>query len=115
MTDTGNAGQAAGEHAVRFAAVFDEETRRHDERFHAAAAVRPGDRVLDVGCGTGWATRWAAATAGADRAPGHAVGVDLSMPALAHAVRLSAERQVPNARFVAADAERTAFAPGSFD
>jgi SAM-dependent methyltransferase len=112
MEQTGNAGQAAGDHAVRFAAVFENETARHDERFLAAAAVRPGDRVLDVGCGTGWAARRAASAAGPH---GYAVGVDLSLTGLAHARRLAAERGVGNVRFVAADAQRALFAPGSFD
>ena len=54
-----NAAQAAewdgpaGAHRTRHAAVFDAETRPHNERFRAATAVAPGDRVLDIGCGTG--------------------------------------------------------------
>ncbi|MFG1675885.1 TetR family transcriptional regulator [Micromonospora sp. NPDC049282] len=40
------------------------------------AAVRPGDRVLDVGCGTGQLTRLAAGRS----ATGSALGVDLSAP-----------------------------------
>jgi SAM-dependent methyltransferase len=103
---------AAGEHAVRFAAVFADETRAHDERFYAAAAVRPGDRVLDVGCGTGEATRWAGRAAGP---AGHAVGVDVSRTVLPAAGRLAAAEGLGNVRFVAADAQGPVFAPGSFD
>jgi ubiquinone/menaquinone biosynthesis C-methylase UbiE len=112
VDETGNTTQAAGEHAVRYATVYETETERHDERFRAAAAVRDGETVLDVGCGTGWAARWAARDAGPD---GRAVGVDLSLVALAHARRLAAERGVPNVRFVAADAQRALFAPETFD
>jgi len=43
-----------------------------------AAKLRPGDRVLDVGCGCG-ATTCAARAA----APGRVLGVDLSEPMLA--------------------------------
>jgi SAM-dependent methyltransferase len=41
------------EHRITYADVFDREAPEHDEALHAAAAVAPGDRVLDVGCGTG--------------------------------------------------------------
>jgi SAM-dependent methyltransferase len=58
-----NSGQAAGEHRARFAELWDAEVRPHNERFRAAAAVGPRDRVLDVGCGTGQATREAARAA----------------------------------------------------
>ncbi|MEO3778663.1 methyltransferase domain-containing protein [Micromonospora sp. B11E3] len=75
------------------------------------AAVRPGDRVLDVGCGTGQLTRLAARRAG----DGHALGVDLSAPMLDRAAA-SAEREgVANVRFVRGDAQVHPFAAGSFD
>jgi cyclopropane fatty-acyl-phospholipid synthase-like methyltransferase len=75
-----NAAQAAewdgpaGAHRTRYAAVFDAESRPHNQRFRAAAGVAPADRVLDVGCGTGQSTRDAARAAVA----GSALGVDLS-------------------------------------
>lgn len=42
---------------------YDAELRRHNEHLRAAADVHPGDRVLDVGCGTGLTTRQAARAA----------------------------------------------------
>ena len=59
-------------------------------RLFEAAAIAPGERVLDVGCGCG-ATTIAAARAALDlaRPGGRAVGVDLSAPMLD---RLSAVR-----------------------
>lgn len=50
------------------------------------ADVRPGERVVDVACGTGIIARSIAA-----REPGaHVVGVDVAPPMLAHAAALSA-------------------------
>jgi ubiquinone/menaquinone biosynthesis C-methylase UbiE len=82
-----------------------------------AAAISPGERVLDVGCGCG-ATTIAAAqaahgTAGAGslaRLPGGgksgtAVGLDLSGPMLDVARSLAAQAGVANAGFVRGDAQ----------
>jgi SAM-dependent methyltransferase len=91
------------EHRVRFAAIFDEEVRRHNERFRAAAAVRPGEDVLDVGCGTGESTR-EAAEAGAT-----ALGVDVSEPAITRA------RELGGAAFEVADAQTHPFPAAAFD
>ncbi|RSD07258.1 class I SAM-dependent methyltransferase [Amycolatopsis eburnea] len=91
------------EHRARFAAIFDEEVRRHNERFRAVAAVRPGEDVLDVGCGTGESTREAAA-AGAT-----ALGVDLSAPAIAKA------RELGGAVFEVADVQTHPFPADTFD
>lgn len=61
---------------------YDAELRRHNELLRAATRVGPGDRVLDIGCGTGQTTREAARVT----ASGSAVGVDLSVPMLEQAV-----------------------------
>lgn len=71
----------------------------------AFAAVQPGERVLDVGCGTGDTT---AALAGiADSV----LGVDISEPLVAAA----RAKNIVNATFLVADAATHAFEPGSFD
>jgi SAM-dependent methyltransferase len=73
-----------------------------------AAAIAPGDRVLDVGCGCGHTTI-AAAQAGA------AVGLDLSAPMLAEARRLAIEAGADRARFVQGDAQACPIQPRSCD
>ena len=112
-----NAAQAAewdgpaGAHRTKYAAVFDAETRPHNERLRAAAGVAPRDRVLDVGCGTGQTTRDAARAATA----GSALGVDLSAQMLEHARILSREEGLANVSFLQADAQVHQFPAASFD
>jgi SAM-dependent methyltransferase len=67
-----------------------------------AAAIRPGDRVLDVGCGCGEVT---VALARAARPGGSVDGLDLSGPILAVARRLAAEAGAAEVRFVRGDAQ----------
>ena len=74
----------------------------------AAAGAQPGERVIDIGCGTGGTT---AELAGAVGASGHVLGVDISEP-LVEAARA---RAPGNATFEVADAATHAFAPASAD
>jgi SAM-dependent methyltransferase len=106
-----NAGQAAGEHRIRHADLFDAEVRPHNERFRAAAGVRPRDRVLDVGCGTGQSTRDAARAA----FMGSVLGVDLSAAALELARRVSEDEGLGNVGYQLADAQVHPFPPAHFD
>ncbi len=109
--DSVNAAQGAGEHRVMHAALFDDEIRPHNERFRAAARVGPGDRVLDIGCGTGQSTREAARAA----AGGSVLGVDLSAPAIELARQLSANERLGNVIYLRADAQVHPFPAGHFD
>ncbi|MGY1605796.1 methyltransferase domain-containing protein [Geodermatophilus sp. SYSU D00700] len=88
---------------------FDRSIARYDAAFLAAADLHPGDRVLDVGCGTGRTTREAA------RRTGSALGVDLSSAMLGVARRRAAEEGLTGVRFEQADAQVAAFPPAGFD
>lgn len=90
---------------------FERALAAYDERFFAAAAVAGGDRVLDVGCGTGDTTRAAARAAPA----GSALGVDLSSAMLDVARRRAAAEGLTNVRFEQADAQVHPFDPGHYD
>jgi ubiquinone/menaquinone biosynthesis C-methylase UbiE len=76
----------------------------------ARAAVAPGERIIDIGCGCGGTTLALAAQIGAS---GHAFGLDISAPMLARAQ----ERTPPGApvRWAAADATVYPFEAGSAD
>lgn len=78
----------------------------------AGAALRPGERVLDLACGTGLVTL---AAARAVAPSGHAMGTDLSGEMVALAAQQAQRRGVPNADFVRMDAEQLAVADGSVD
>ncbi|MFA5522428.1 MAG: class I SAM-dependent methyltransferase [Castellaniella sp.] len=64
-----------------------------------------GQRILDVGCGTGWFTRRLAQ----DHAV-HMTGVDIHAPRLAYAKRMDARSD-----YLVADALQLPFADGEFD
>lgn len=66
----------------------------------AAAGVRPGMRVLDLGSGAGDVAFVAAGLAGP---AGEVVGIDQSPDAVAKATARAGQRGLPNVRFVAGD------------
>ncbi|MGH3255331.1 MAG: class I SAM-dependent methyltransferase [Streptosporangiaceae bacterium] len=77
----------------------------------AAAQLRPGSHVLDVGCGCGATTLAAARVI----APGQAVGLDLSGPMLARARATAEAAGLPNAVFQQGDAQVHPLEPARFD
>lgn len=76
------------------------------------AAPQPGERVLDIGCGTG-AT--AIPFAAAVTPGGQVTGVDISEPMLEQARRNIAAAVAQNITLVPADAQVHHFTPDSFD
>ena len=76
-----------------------------------AAAVRPGEQVLDVGCGCGASTL---AIADAVGPHGRVVGLDVSLPMLGRA-RSRAADTASTARFIHADAAAYRFPADGYD
>ncbi|QTF94523.1 methyltransferase domain-containing protein [Halomonas sp. BM-2019] len=77
----------------------------------ALGELRPGERILDVGCGTGGASRLLAAEYGCT-----VVGVDITAAFVSAAERLSvATGLAEQNRFLCADAARIPLAGGAFD
>jgi SAM-dependent methyltransferase len=77
-----------------------------------AAALRPGEAVLDVGCGGGKTSLAAAAAVGAG---GAVVGADLSTPLAGLARRRAAEAGAENVTFLVVDMQTDAVEGGPFD
>lgn len=95
-----------------------EEMERHHlditEQTLAVMDLRPGERVLDLGCGAGWATRLLAQrVAGDAEGRGSAFGLDVSDEMVKVARQNSAA--VPNAQFVWGSAESIPAEDGFFD
>ena len=76
----------------------------------AAAAVQPGQRVLDVGCGTGYFARLLADVVGPD---GLVVGVDASPEMISYASRRAG--RAGNCQFQVGTAESLGFPAEHFD
>lgn len=77
-----------------------------------AVAMGPARKIIDIGCGTG-----AIMLALADKlGPGaHCTGIDVSEAMLDHARQRALALGAHNVRFLAGDAQRHRFSPGTFD
>ena len=87
-----------------------ERARRSPAEFFAPLDIRPGHRVLDVGCGTGDLLRLLAPLV----APGNAVGIDLSETMVAEAQRRTGSSS-SNILFRVGNALDLPFESGSMD
>lgn len=99
-----------------------EKWARHQDRLDAMlapfskallllSAVKPGERIMDIGCGCG-ATTFDLASAAGDK--GRALGVDISGPMIARA-KERASALVSKAEFLLADAAAHDFGADRFD
>jgi ubiquinone/menaquinone biosynthesis C-methylase UbiE len=99
----------------RWAAVWARRERLTDEVTAfvlGAAALQPGQRVLDVGCGGGKTSLAAAQAVGPE---GAVVGADLSTPLTAVASRRAAEAGAENVTFRVVDMQTDTVPGGPFD
>lgn len=90
---------------------FDRMLAPFGDRMLAAARIQAGERVLDLGCGTGWTTVEAVERAGPS---GAAHGVDISSLMVEAAQRRARSSGVSNVTFETADVG-TLDQPSSFD
>lgn len=102
--------QDAGPTWVAQMAVMDETLKPVLDQVLRLAAIRPGDRVVDIGCGAGTSTLQAAAQTGIS---GTALGVDISQTLL-EAARSRAQGQ-QHLAFLLADAQTHPFEAESCD
>ncbi|GGK75805.1 class I SAM-dependent methyltransferase [Streptomyces flaveus] len=116
-TETVNSRQAQawngpmGRHWAAHQDRYDAMLADVNDALFEGAAIAPGDRVLDVGCGAGATTRIAARLA----AHGHAVGVDISAPLLDRARASTAAKGITNAAYEHADAQLHLFPRAGYD
>jgi SAM-dependent methyltransferase len=97
---------------AELSALLDRQIEGVGRRAMEALAPRPGERLLDVGCGCGQTTLALAARVSPG---GDVIGLDISRPMLEVARRRAAQDGVANIRFLEADAQTTAFEPAAFD
>lgn len=86
------------------------------EQTLALMDLKPGDSVLDLGCGAGWATRKLAKAVdglSANGEAGRAIGLDISDEMINRA--RDANKDVPGIGFVCGPADHLPFESGSFD
>ncbi len=102
---------ATGVKWVRFQDRLDRMLAPFSDALLTAAAIKPGERVLDIGCGCGATTIEAAKFAGAS---GKTLGIDLSAPMTARARERATELK-SSAQFAVADAFSHDFGKESFD
>src|SRR5688500_5072726 len=101
-----------GEHWAADAERYDEINRRFGERIVSAVEARPGERVLDVGCGNGVLSLALARQVMPD---GSVLGLDLSGPMLGEARRRAEAAGLDNVSFEQGDAQVAALPEASFN
>ncbi len=104
--------ETAGEKWVDYQKAIDAHARPFGLLAMDRISVKPGERVLDVGCGCGDATFELARRVGTT---GEITGIDLSSIMLARARESAEDLGLTYVRFINADAQTYAFQRRSFD
>jgi ubiquinone/menaquinone biosynthesis C-methylase UbiE len=97
---------------VRFRETVTTGLGAHGEEALRLHPPKPGQRILDVGCGFGDTTQRIAELVGPD---GEAVGVDAAPRFIEDAIREAGEAGLENARFLVADVQETLGGEEGFD
>ncbi|MGI5347119.1 class I SAM-dependent methyltransferase [Streptomyces sp. CA-250714] len=100
-----------GTHWARNQDRWDAVNEGFNQPLLEAAALAPGDAVLDIGCGAGATTRLAARRA----VDGHATGLDISGPQLESARATTDAERLGNVAFEQGDAQVHPLAGRDFD
>src|SRR5215472_1071585 len=79
----------------------------------ALMGLKPGQRVLDLGCGAGWASRLLAEQVAGDERPGQVVGLDVSDEMIRRARATSTAHE--NLMFVVGSAQQIPWEENFFD
>lgn len=96
---------------VEYRSLIVDSLQRYGDEAMRLHPPKPGDRVLDIGCGFGDTTQQLAALVGAE---GEAVGVDVSEPFIRASIEEAREAGVENVGFLAGDVQMMKL-PGTFD
>jgi SAM-dependent methyltransferase len=101
-----------GQRWTRLSKQIEDNIRPFSDELIRRLVPKPGERIVDIGCGGGDTT-----LALADRVQGHGfvLGVDISRPLLQRATARAANTPEYPVRFAEADAASYAFERGSFD
>ena len=102
----------AGPRWVGLGGFVERRVRAVNDLLLARSEMAPGEKVLEIGCGTGAATVPFAEAVG-ER--GEVIGIDISEPMLAGARNRIAESGLRNVSLLQADAQTHRFEPNSFD
>jgi len=102
----------AGPRWVGLAGFVEKRVEKVNDLLLARSAVRSGEKVLEVGCGTGAATVPLAEAVGD---AGEVVGIDISQPMLAAARERISQRGHPNITLLQGDAQVYPFRSNQFD
>lgn len=103
---------ASGQRWVTHQDALDQRLTLLTEALMERAGIRPGEAVIDVGCGSGTTTMQLAAAVGAH---GSVLGIDISEPLLAAARRRVLHGGHINVRLIRADAQTHRFERGCHD